>query len=197
MKKAAILGAGMMGSAVAWPLSDNGYRVNLIGTHLDGEIIKSCKNNRFHPRLKRKIPDQVTPFYIEELETALKGVDFIVSGVNSMGVRWVGQTLAPFMKAGDRIISITKGLETDKDGGVVILPEILRQQLSLDVRERVSLAAVGGPCIAGELAGRRQSCVFLDRERLKPLNNLRIFSEPIITMCGQRMISMGLKYLLL
>jgi len=54
MKKAAILGAGMMGSAAAWPLSDNGYRVNLIGTHLDGEIIKSCKNNRFHPRLKRK-----------------------------------------------------------------------------------------------------------------------------------------------
>jgi len=38
-KKAAILGAGMMGSAAAWPLSGNGYRVNLIGTHLDGEII--------------------------------------------------------------------------------------------------------------------------------------------------------------
>ena len=39
MKKATILGAGMMGSAAAWPLSGNGYRVNLIGTHLDGEII--------------------------------------------------------------------------------------------------------------------------------------------------------------
>jgi len=172
MKKAAILGAGMMGSAVAWPLSDNGYIVNLIGTHLDGEIIKSCKNNGFHPRLKRKIPDQVTPFYIEELETALVGVDFIVSGVNSMGVRWVGKTLAPFVKTGDRIISLTKGLEADKDGGIVILPEILRQQFSSNVRERVSVAAVGGPCIAGELAGRRQSCVFFGSREIETAQQL-------------------------
>ena len=172
MKKAAILGAGMMGSAVAWPLSDNGYKVNLIGTHLDGEIIKSCKTSRFHPRLKRQVPDQVTPFYIEELETALRDVDFIVSGVNSMGVRWIGQTLAPFVKAGDRIISITKGLETDKDGEIAILPEILRQQLSSNVRERVSLAAVGGPCIAGELAGRRQSCVFFGSREIETAKQL-------------------------
>jgi len=172
MKKAAILGAGMMGSAVAWPLSDNGYKVNLIGTHLDGEIIKSCKSSRFHPRLKRQIPDQVTPFYIEELETALKDVEFIVSGVNSMGVRWIGQTLAPFVKAGDKIISISKGLETDKDGEIVILPEILRQQLPSNVRERVSLAAVGGPCIAGELAGRRQSCVFFGSREIETAQQL-------------------------
>lgn len=149
-----------MGSAVAWPLTDNGYDVHLIGTHLDGEIIQSCKKDRYHPRLKRKIPAKVTPFSIEELEIALEGVDFVVSGVNSNGVRWVGQTLAPYVKSGDRIIGITKGLEADEDGNLIILPEVMRQEFPSDVKEHVSLTAVGGPCIAGELAGRRQSCVY-------------------------------------
>ena len=172
MKKIAILGAGVMGSAVAWPLTDNGHKVNLIGTHLDGEIIRSCKKDRFHPRLKRKIPDQVTPFYLEELDTALEDVDFIVSGVNSMGVRWIGQTLAPFVKPSDRIICITKGLEADEEGNLMILPEVLRQELPSKVRERISIAAVGGPCIAGELAGRRQSCVYFGSREIETAQQL-------------------------
>ncbi len=172
MKKAAILGAGVMGSATAWPLTDNGYKVNLIGTHLDSEIIHSCKKDRFHPRLKRKLPDQVTPFYLEELEAALEDVDFIVSGVNSMGVRWIGQTLTPFVKPGDRIICITKGLESDEEGNLVILPEVLRRELPSKVRERVSIAAVGGPCIAGELAGRRQSCVYFGSREIETAQQL-------------------------
>ncbi len=161
-----------MGSATAWPLADNGCKVNLIGTHLDSEIIRSCKEDRFHPRLKRKIPDQVAPFYLEELETALEDVDFIVSGVNSMGVRWIGQTLAPFVKPDDRIICITKGLEADEEGNLVILPEVLRQELPSKVRERVSIAAVGGPCIAGELAGRRQSCVYFGSREIETVQEL-------------------------
>ncbi len=172
MKKVAILGAGMMGSAAAWPLTDNGYKVNLIGTHLDSEIIRSCKKDRFHPRLKRKIPDLVTPFYLEELENALEDVAFIVSGVNSMGIRWIGQTLAPFVKPGDRVIGITKGLEADEEGNMVILPEVLRQELPLKVRERVSIAVVGGPCIAGELAGRRQSCVYFGSREIETAQQL-------------------------
>lgn len=159
MRKAAILGAGYMGTAMAWPLSDNGFAVNLIGTHLDSEIIRVCKENNFHPRLKRYLPKNVTPFYVEELETALQDTEFIVSGVNSMGVRWVGKKLSPYLKSGDRIISITKGLETDSDGKLVILPEVLRSELPKLIQDNVTITAVGGPCIAGELAGRRPSCV--------------------------------------
>ena len=175
MKKVAILGAGVMGSAVAWPLSDNGYEIHLIGTHLDGEIIQRCKQERYHPRLKRKLPENVIPFSIEELEKALDGVEFIVSGVNSKGVRWVGQTLAPYVKSGDRIIAITKGLEAEDNGSLVILPEVMRQEFPPNVREQVSLAAVGGPCIAGELAGRRQSCVYFGSRELETSQYLAEF----------------------
>ena len=48
----------------------------------------------------------------------------------------------------------------------MILPNVLYGELPVGIRDQVQLAAVGGPCIAGELAGRRQSCVvFACRDR--------------------------------
>lgn len=167
MATAAIVGAGVMGTAVAWPLSDNGHQVRLVGTHLDNEIIASCKEKYFHSRLKRELPRNVTPYYIEEIGQALEGVDFIVSGVNSLGAHWIGRTLAPYVKPGTRIIGVTKGLEAGADGELVILPEVLRSELPAEVRGQVRLAAIGGPCIAGELAGRRQSCVYFGSRDLE------------------------------
>jgi len=175
MEKIAILGAGVMGSAVTWPLTDNGYDVHLIGTHLDDAIISSCKSKRYHPRLERKIPDRVTPFFIDDLDQALEDVSFIVSGVNSMGVNWIGKKLAPYVKKSTRIIAITKGLEVDGEGNLVILPEVMRSELPENVRDAVSIAAVGGPCIAGELAGRRQSCVYFGARELETVVDLKKF----------------------
>ena len=90
-----ILGAGRMGTAVTWPLRDNGHEVRRVGTHLDAGIIGSCQDARYHPGLRRRIPDGVRPFYLEQLSEALTGADVIVSGVNSLGVHWIGRTLAP------------------------------------------------------------------------------------------------------
>jgi len=159
MATVTIVGAGLMGTATAWPLTDNGHKVRLVGTHLDADIIKSCKDRRLHPRLKRELPEGVRPFYIEEIAQALEGAEIILSGVNSYGVRWVGRTLAPHLRPEHLIIAITKGLEATAEGDPMILPDVLASELPAPIRERVRIAAVGGPCIAGELAGRRQSCV--------------------------------------
>jgi len=159
MKDVAIVGAGMMGTATAWPLSDNGHSVRLVGTHLDREIIKECVERRHHPRLKRRIPDGVQPYYVEEIARALEGVDIIVSGVNSMGVHWIGRTIGPFLRPGQMIIAVTKGLEATVDGDLLILPDVLLSEVPMGVRDSVKIAAIGGPCIAGELAGRRHSYV--------------------------------------
>ncbi len=154
-----ILGSGLMGTAVAWPLSDNGHEVRLVGTHLDGNIIRACLEGGYHPRLRRLLPDRVTPFFVEDLPRALAGADVVVSGVNSLGVRWLGRTLGPLLWPGATVIAVTKGLEALPEGQVSILPDVLRSELPAAVRDQVTLAAIGGPCIAGELAGRRHSCV--------------------------------------
>jgi glycerol-3-phosphate dehydrogenase (NAD(P)+) len=159
MATVTIVGAGLMGTATAWPLSDNGHEVRLVGTHLDGDIIKSCKDRGFHPRLKRELPKGVQPFFVEEIAEALEGTEIILSGVNSYGVRWIGRTLAPYVRPEHLLIAITKGLEATVEGDPMILPDVLASELPADIRKHLRIAAVGGPCIAGELAGRRQSCV--------------------------------------
>ena len=112
MAHVAIVGAGMMGTATAWPLADNGHAVRLVGTHLDTEIIRSCKERRYHPRLKRELPQGVRPYYAEEVVEALTGADVIVSGVSSPGVLWIGRTIGPHLVPGQIIIAVTKGLES-------------------------------------------------------------------------------------
>ena len=47
-------------------VADNGHVVRLVGTHLDDEIIRACQNDRFHPGLRRRIPDGVQPYYFSE-----------------------------------------------------------------------------------------------------------------------------------
>jgi len=170
-----IVGSGLMGSAVAYPLADNGHDVRLVGTHLDRHIISSCKTNRFHPTLRREIPESVRPFYIEELPQAMKGTEVIVGGVNSQGVHWLGQILAAHLRPEHLLISITKGLEASLKGDVCILPDVLSAELPVELQKFLAPAAVGGPCIAGELAGRRQTCVVFGSrdqsvlDRLAPL----------------------------
>lgn len=175
MAKVTIIGSGLMGSAIAFPLADNGHNVCLVGTHLDRDIISSCKAQRFHPTLRRELPATVQPFYIEELPQAMDGTEVVVGGVNSHGVHWLGQTLAAYLRPEHLLISITKGLEAGPKGEVYILPDVLASELPATLRTSLAPAAVGGPCIAGELAGRRQTCVVFGArdqaalDRLAPL----------------------------
>jgi len=179
MANVAIVGAGLMGTAMAWPLSDNGHHVRLVGTHLDGDIIASCLDKRFHPRLRRRLPDNVQPYYVEQIAKALDGVDTVVSGVSSPGVHWIGRTLAPLLKPGMKVIAVTKGLEATPDGDLRILPDVLASELPTGLRDKVTLAAIGGPCIAGELAGRRHTCVYFTSRNAAALPALRtMFKTP-------------------
>ena len=66
-----IVGAGMMGSALAFPAAENKHEVRLVGTHLDREIIKTCKQENRHPKFMKTFPKGVKFYETEELETAL------------------------------------------------------------------------------------------------------------------------------
>ncbi len=174
-----IVGAGFMGSATAWPLADNGHTIRLVGTHLDREIIAGCQARRIHPKLQRELPAGVEPFYVEDVGEALRGADIVLSGVNSSGVHWIARTIGPHLSPGQRLIAITKGLEVDGNGELTILPDVLRAELPAAVRDQVSFAAVGGPCIAGELAGRRPTCVvFGSRDGAAAEELARAFRTP-------------------
>jgi glycerol-3-phosphate dehydrogenase (NAD(P)+) len=133
MADVAILGAGMMGTAIAWPLADNGHQVHLVGTHFDGEIIRACLETRQHPCLRRRLPEGIQPFYLEQLVEALAEVDVVVSGVNSLGVHWAGQMLGAVLRPGMTVLAVTKGLEAGQDGDLRIPPDFLASELPRDL----------------------------------------------------------------
>ncbi len=155
----AALGAGVMASALATPLCDNGHEVHLVGTHLDRDIIDAIHKTGRHPGLNLELPAGATAYQLEDIAAAFEGADIVMSGVNSFGVEWAGEHLAPHLRAGVPVLSVTKGLAASDDGDLRILPDVLAQRLSPDLRAQIPWAAIVGPSIAGEVAVRRDSCL--------------------------------------
>lgn len=159
-----VVGAGVMGTALTVPATDNGHTVHLVGTPLDEEIIKSCQQARFHPKLRRPISERITPYFHTEIAEAMRDADLIVLGVNSRGVHWAAEAIGAHLEAGQTVLMVTKGLESTNDGQLMILPDVLRARLPEPIRDKIEYAAIGGPSIAGELAARRHtSVVFVSR----------------------------------
>ena len=154
-----VLGAGIMASALATPLADNGHQVRLVGTHLDREIIDSIQTSGVHPNLGLELPSGTTAFQLEDAAEAFDGVDLAMSGVNSFGVRWAGRQFAQLLRPGMHLITLAKGMEADEDGNLSILPRVLAGELPPELRQQISISAIAGPSIAGEVAVRRHTCV--------------------------------------
>ena len=163
--KIAILGAGVMATALTTPLTDNGHEVALVGTHLYGEIIESIRTTGRHPNLGLVVPPGVTAHPLDEAAAAFEGATHVLSGVNSFGVDWAGERLAGLLRPGMHVIAIAKGIQADDQGSFTILPDVLAGKVPEPMRSAVSWTAIAGPSIAGELAVRRHtSVVFASRE---------------------------------
>ena len=86
----------------------------------------------------------------------MKGAAAVGLGVSSAGVDWAAEKLAPYARSDLPLVMITKGLSAS-NGELGILPDRLR----LGLQKEIHPAAIAGPCIAGELAKRVETCVVL------------------------------------
>ncbi len=157
MSTLTILGAGVMGSAMCLPAADRGHKVRLVGTHLDREIIDSVKASGRHPKLNVKLPDGIAGFHHEDFATALgTDTDLIVLGVSSAGVNWAIDRLCEALKGPVPTVMITKGMHPE-DAKLTALPDRVAAEVKRRTGIVLPVAAIGGPCIAGELAVRRHT----------------------------------------
>ncbi len=160
MSRLVVLGAGVMGTAFTVPAADNGHDVALVGTHLDTDVIAALRAGRPHPRLGVATHARVNPYTHDELARALEGADVVVLGVSSPGIPWAAAKLAPLLRPRVPVVALTKGMAVES-GTLRILPEAFLALLPAGLRASVPVAAIGGPCIAAELAVRRQTAVTL------------------------------------
>ena len=159
MARIAILGAGVMGSAMVVPAGALGHDVDLVGTHLDDAIVRSVAGNGWHPRLGLALPPTTRPLdWTRFPEAIAKSPDLILLGVSSAGVGWAIDRLAETLRAPVPILMITKGLHADGKT-IEALPAVVARELKARTGLEPPVFAVGGPCIAGELAAQRDTRV--------------------------------------
>ncbi len=164
-----ILGAGMMGSAMSFPASDNGHTVRIVGTPLDRDIIRRAAEDGWHITLKRRLPQGITFYYYENLDEALQNTDLLISGVSSFGVEWFAKEVLPKLDKKIPVLSVTKGMFNLPDGRLLPYPHYYRQFCNPET----ALCAVGGPCTSYELADRDPTEVCFCGDNLTLLRQLR------------------------
>ena len=169
-----IIGAGMMGSALAFPLRENGNEVRLVGTHLDREIIDTSKKTNRHPKFVKDFPAGLDFYQIEDVEKAIDGCDVIVGGVSSFGVDWFADVILPLIPESVPVITVTKGLMDTPDGKLLTYPDLWEAKCR-ELGKNLSLNAIGGPCTSYELVAHDQTEVAFcgrDIETLKMLKKI-------------------------
>lgn len=174
MGKITIIGAGMMGSALAFPARENGHEVCLVGTPLDKDIITESKKTGKHPKFDIAFPQGVKYFYFEEWKEAVKGSDFVIGGVSSFGVDWFLNEILSSLDPAMPVLSVTKGLIDLEDGTLISYPDYWERELAKKGINR-KVCAIGGPCTSYELVYHDQTEVAFcgeDREVLKMMKDM-------------------------
>ena len=139
MANVSIIGAGSWGTALAFLLHENGHQVTEWSA-----FEKEAESLRTEHRLKT-LPDLVLPDDMEftsDLERAMKEKDLLVVAVPSIYVRETARKMKPFLKEGQLVVNVAKGIE---EATLMTLTDILEEGTLLlfcgeDSREIVSAA---------------------------------------------------------
>ena len=171
-----IIGAGVMGTALTVPASDNGHQVVLAGTPLDEAAVASMQGaGRKHPRLDEPLPANVRVIPDAALTADdTDRADLIVIGVSSPGINWAVERLNGLLRRNTKVAFVTKGLDR-KDGDVVTFAETVPER----VDHLATFIGIGGPCIARELALRLPTAsVYAARNKADAVEAAALFRSP-------------------
>lgn len=160
-----VVGAGMMGSAITVPAADNHHTIRIVGTPLDREIIEHARKTGEHLTLKKKMPESIAWYQVEEMKEAMEGADLLIGGISSFGLDWFIENVIPEIPESLPVLSITKGMLKAPNGNLLSYPEAYKAA----TEKKISFNAVGGPCISFELADRLQTEVTFCGDDMKTL----------------------------
>lgn len=150
MYQVTVLGAGTWGTALAILLCGNGHKVTL-WSKLEREVAALTANRGSIPNLPgAKLPEEVV--VTGELSVALAAPDLIVSAVASPYVRETARLCAEYIKPGQIIVNVSKGIE---EHTTKTLTDILCEELPA-----ADVAVMSGPSHAEEVSrGIPTTCV--------------------------------------
>lgn len=176
MSKIGVIGSGTWGTALAVLLTGNGHEVELWSA-VPAEV-EALTATRRHPNLgDTPIPEKIR--VTGDLEQAMKDKELLVLSVPSVYVRETAHRMAPFLKEGQVITNVAKGIE---DTTLKNLSEIIEEELPV-----ARVTVLSGPshaeevsrglpttCVAG--AHRRQDAELVQNLFMSPV--FRVYTSP-------------------
>lgn len=141
MAEVGIIGAGSWGTALSLLLYKNGNQVT-VWSALENEI-QMLKEER---EQKDKLPGVKLPedmIFTTNLEEAIKGKDVLVLAVPSPFTRSTSAKMKPYVKDGQIIVNVAKGIE---ETTLMTLSEIIEEEIP-----QANVAVLSGPSHAEEV----------------------------------------------
>ncbi|MEK3797569.1 NAD(P)H-dependent glycerol-3-phosphate dehydrogenase [Peribacillus sp. FSL H8-0477] len=181
-QKAAVIGAGSWGTALAMVLADNGHEVRLWG-HKEAQIeeINSQRtNHKYLPDIK--LPEGITGF--SSLDSALRDLDIIILAVPTKAIRDVLKDIEQVSQQPLTVVHVSKGIEPDS---LMRISEMIEADMSSSMLK--DLVVLSGPSHAEEVSLRHPTTVAVSSknmaaaERIQDLfinQYFRVYTNPDI-----------------
>lgn len=177
MAQIGMMGAGSWGTALAKVLADNGHQVTVWS--IDPAEVEMLDKEREHKTKLPgvKLPDSIR--YTTKIQEGIEGKDFIVMAVPSVFTRGTAQKMKPYVKEGQLLVNVAKGIEDDS-----LKP--LTVQIEEELPQAV-VAVLSGPSHAEEVgkglpttvvagAGKRSDAEYLQSVFMNEV--FRVYTSP-------------------
>ncbi|MEC2056732.1 NAD(P)H-dependent glycerol-3-phosphate dehydrogenase [Peribacillus psychrosaccharolyticus] len=181
-QKAAVIGAGSWGTALAMVLADNGHEVRLWG-HKEAqieEINTHRTNHKYLPDIK--LPQGITGY--SSLDSALRDLDIIILAVPTKAIRDVLKDIEQVSQQPLTVVHVSKGIEPDS---LMRISEMIEADMSSSMLK--DLVVLSGPSHAEEVSLRHPTTVavssknMIAAERIQDLfinQYFRVYTNPDI-----------------
>ena len=170
MAQISVMGAGSWGTALAILLNNNGHQV-ILWSALGDEVALLCEKRENPAKLPGvKIPEGILITKDEKL--AMDQPDVVILAVPSPFTRSTSKRLAPYVRQGQIIVNVAKGVE---EKTLMTLSEIIEQEIPC-----ADVCVLSGPSHAEEVSrGLPTTCVVSSHKRATAEYLQEIFMSPV------------------
>ncbi len=144
-KRAAVIGAGSWGTALAKVLADKGYVTRLWGR--DQRLVREINDARENRKYLAGVPLPENLTAESELARTLEDAQVVTLVVPSHALRSIAEELSPLLARGVPIVNAMKGIENDS---LELPSQILEHVLPQEFHRQLSY--LSGPSFAAEVA---------------------------------------------